>query len=353
MGHGNEPLQGFSWKHGSVADTKGMKVWSDVFIHDTPTEKIAIVIMDTQGLFETGSTHEENGRIFGLSTLLSSIQILNINGVLQEDQIEHLEMATNIAKIILKRKKSSGWKPFQKLLFLFRDWTDDEIGYGYRGGKVYLENSILRVNGIESSKANVIRRNIRDSFEEILCFLLNHPGLKISKGRGEWATLEEDFVVNLKFLIESLLSPGNLIKKTTLGKDLTAEEFQALMRIYFDAFASSNLPNTENILQMAIDNQMQAIVNGQLKVFNQMQAELDIDYEREDFVFWAKKVHENNTKIAIDGFLKAEKIDDEESSMKFEKILKEEIEIVFKVRHRDTLFYFIIFFFCRTGMKHQ
>lgn len=66
MGDGNDPIKGFSWKYGRKADTKGILFWPDVFLHDAPLgEKIAIILMDTQGLFEIGSTPEENARIFG------------------------------------------------------------------------------------------------------------------------------------------------------------------------------------------------------------------------------------------------------------------------------------------------
>lgn len=288
--------------------------------------------MDTQGLFEPRSTHEENGRIFGLSTLISSIQILNIKDVLQEDQLEYLEMATNLAKIIVKKQKTTDWKPFQRLLFLFRDWADETIGYGYEGGLKYLDDEVLAVfDDVKSTKGSVIRQNIRGSFDEISCFLLDNPGQNIKKGHGEWSTLEEGFVTNMKILIESLLAPKNLVKKSALGKDLTATEFQGLIKIYFNAFANAKLPATENILQMAIDNQMQTIVNDQLKVFNKLQANLNVDFDRENFVDWVNEVHDKNEKTAVDGFLNTEKIDDEESTKKFVGILKKEIGIVFEV----------------------
>ncbi|KAG5679473.1 hypothetical protein PVAND_009038 [Polypedilum vanderplanki] len=54
MGSPDEPLTGFSWCAGSTRDTSGISVWNDAFLHTDMKsgEKIAIIVMDTQGLFD-------------------------------------------------------------------------------------------------------------------------------------------------------------------------------------------------------------------------------------------------------------------------------------------------------------
>jgi atlastin len=44
LGNSIQPLSGFSWKYGSKRDTTGILIWSDVFLHDSASEKIAIVL---------------------------------------------------------------------------------------------------------------------------------------------------------------------------------------------------------------------------------------------------------------------------------------------------------------------
>ena len=90
MGDPNEPLSGFSWRSGTKRDTTGIIMWSDIFLHtlETTGEKIAIVIMDTQGLFDNETSPADNSRIFALGTLISSIQILNLVQIVQEDQLQ-------------------------------------------------------------------------------------------------------------------------------------------------------------------------------------------------------------------------------------------------------------------------
>jgi atlastin len=59
-----------------------------VFLETTREgEKIAIVLMDTQGLFDTVTSPTDNSRIFSLGTLISSIQIFNLNDVVEQTQL--------------------------------------------------------------------------------------------------------------------------------------------------------------------------------------------------------------------------------------------------------------------------
>ena len=90
MGDATVPLQGFSWRSGVNRDTTGIIMWSDVFLHTDPAsgEKIAIVVIDTQGLFDTKTSPAENARIFSLGTLISSEQVFNLTGLIQEDNLQ-------------------------------------------------------------------------------------------------------------------------------------------------------------------------------------------------------------------------------------------------------------------------
>ena len=98
MGNENEPLTGFSWKSGTDRDTTELVVWSDFFLYDAPNgQKIAIYLMDTQGLFDHESSPTDNARIFSLSTLISSAQILNLFSNIQEDNLEYLQVGQLIS----------------------------------------------------------------------------------------------------------------------------------------------------------------------------------------------------------------------------------------------------------------
>lgn len=125
MGPSDMPLSGFSWRSGSTRDTTGIVVWNDVFLYDNSMtdKKLAIILMDTQGLFDKKTTHMDNSRIFALGTLISSIQILNLFGILQEDQLQYSQLVTEFARFTATDSVGTTIKPFENLMFLIRDWV--------------------------------------------------------------------------------------------------------------------------------------------------------------------------------------------------------------------------------------
>ena len=79
-------------------------MWSDVFLHDTEKgEKLAIILMDTQGLFDRRTDSQGDVSIFALSNLFSSVQMYNLFQNVQEDNLEYLRVIIrNILQLILK-----------------------------------------------------------------------------------------------------------------------------------------------------------------------------------------------------------------------------------------------------------
>jgi atlastin len=124
MGPPDLPLAGFSWRSGSARDTSGILMWNDAFLYTVPRtgEKLAIVIIDTQGLFDSETTPVNNSRIFVLGTLISSIQVFNLNSNVQEDQLQYLQFAAEFARFASENDENSE-KFFQNIMFLIRDWV--------------------------------------------------------------------------------------------------------------------------------------------------------------------------------------------------------------------------------------
>jgi len=113
------------------------------------------LLIDTQGLFDGNNTLKQNGNIFTLSTLISSIQIFNLSQRMQEDSLGNLLFA-EFGRLALTKKnqnsKSSttNSKPFQRIVFLIRDWPNPrEYAYGSKGGKKHLEVYLKITRDIE------------------------------------------------------------------------------------------------------------------------------------------------------------------------------------------------------------
>jgi atlastin len=93
IGEPDEALKGFSWKPGVSRNTTGIVLWSDVFLYDSPKgEKYAILIIDTQGLFDHDTPPAINQKIFSFTTLITSYQIFNLVNMIQEDHLEYLQV---------------------------------------------------------------------------------------------------------------------------------------------------------------------------------------------------------------------------------------------------------------------
>ena len=119
LGGENDPLCGFSWRGGSERDTTGILMWSKVFPATLSNgEKVAVILMDTQGTFDSQSTVKDCATVFALSTMLSSVQIYNLSQNIQEDDLQHLQLFTEYGRLALKNSRCT---PFQKLHFSVRE----------------------------------------------------------------------------------------------------------------------------------------------------------------------------------------------------------------------------------------
>ena len=83
--------------------------------------------------FSIFSTVRDCATIFALSAMLSSVLVYNLTSNIQEDDLQHLQLFTEYGRLALE---DSGETPFQKLMFLVRDWSYPyENDFGLDGGK--------------------------------------------------------------------------------------------------------------------------------------------------------------------------------------------------------------------------
>lgn len=327
MGEHNEPLDGFSSKHGSKADTQGIIMWSDVFLHEG-SEKIAIILMDTEGLFEPGKPPIANARIFGVTNLISSIQILNVKENIQENDLEYLEMTTGLTRAIADNAiKTRNAKLFQKLIFLIQDFNDKNIEYGFEGGEILLNNTLNR-DFTGNPAVESVRKNIRNSYDEITCFLLPSPGDAVGEQDfdGRWSKIKPNFLNYLKQIIIGLLEPENLVKKNILGMEITGETLREYLIKYFEMFNSENIPKIGTIFSTIIDINMNDIIT---KLFNSYKKEIT-GIERDYLSSTLKSdIEEHQKKLKaeiIAEFLEAPKLGGQIYEDQFKILLEKTIE---------------------------
>lgn len=279
MGHQNDKLSGFSWRSGAERDTTGIIFWSDVFFHtNNLNEKFAIFVVDTQGLFDNETTLMENSQIFALSSLISSIQVINLNGNIREDELDYFQFAMEFGK--MAKKDGIDSKEFQKLVFLVRDWQNpDDYEFGEIGGTKYL-NHVLKLKENKNVELNSVREFISKSCDHLGCHLLPHPGKSVAGRKGydgQWALMDEDFRLELFDSIESLLNPDNLVVKKVCGRQISAENFFVHLRTYFKHFASSVIPKVETMYKLLVEKDLDFLV---AKIFKHYEKEMTIFEDR-------------------------------------------------------------------------
>lgn len=145
----SEESRGFHWRGGAAKCTEGIWIWSRPFVKTITVQesrgenedgeeiivkrkiKVGLLLMDTQGAFDSQTTKQQSATIFGLTTALSSKQLYNIQGRIGADHIEHLHYFAEMAVAACRSGVAGGsssstsgpaTKPFQYLQLVVRDW---------------------------------------------------------------------------------------------------------------------------------------------------------------------------------------------------------------------------------------
>lgn len=254
-------------------------MWSKVFPSTLPSgEKIAVILMDTQGAFDSQSTVRDCATVFALSTMLSSVQIYNLSQNIQEDDLQHLQLFTEYGRLALEK---SGSTPFQKLQFLVRDWSYPyEAEYGANGGKEILQRRLEISNG-QHPELQSLRKHIKSCFSDISCFLMPHPGLNIATNPnfdGRLSEIQSEFKEQLKVLIPMLLDPENLVTKKIDGQVVKAKDLLEYFKSYMKIYKGDELPEPKSMLVVSLHCAIAHVVNYILSlccfVFRQQQKQI-------------------------------------------------------------------------------
>lgn len=263
LGDANQPLKGFPWRGGSERNTTGILMWSEPFIITLPSgEQACVLLMDTQGAFDSQSTVKDCATVFALSTMLSSVQVYNIMSNIQEDDLQHLQLFTEYGRLAMEASRT---KPFQHLHFMVRDWPFPyQYQYGSEGGEQLLEKR-LQINEVQHTELQQLRTHLRGCFEKIGCFLMPHPGLTVASHPhfdGKLADIEDDFKIHVRDFVGSVLSPDNLIVKEINGSPITGRELVEYFKAYVKVYQGNELPEPKTMLQATAEaNNLSAVAS--------------------------------------------------------------------------------------------
>ncbi|CAF1261908.1 unnamed protein product [Rotaria magnacalcarata] len=327
IGREDEPLKGFDWRGGATRHTTGMIMWSEPFLLSLPTgEEIAVFLMDTQGTFDSNSTVFENAFIFALTLLVSSVTVYNIMHNLQEDNLQHLSFFAEYGVLAIDAYNTS---PFQQLTFLVRDWQFEyETPYGFDGGEEVLSDR-LRIRENQHHDLALVRSRLKQCFRKVNCFLMPHPGLKVTNRRdfdGRLLDIEQDFKKQLLTLVPELfnMENGNFLKEIN-GEMITSTDLFEYFKSYCTVFASGELPTPKAMLEATAEANNLAAKSASKEFYIRAMEQHcggDRPYIHPNQL---EALHKETDRQAVEKFRCVRKMGGEEVSMVYQKNLEDEI----------------------------
>ncbi|XP_027281832.1 atlastin-2 isoform X4 [Cricetulus griseus] len=338
IGGNNEPLTGFTWRGGCERETTGIQVWNEVFVIDRPNgTKVAVLLMDTQGAFDSQSTIKDCATVFALSTMTSSVQVYNLSQNIQEDDLQHLQLFTEYGRLAMEEIYQ---KPFQTLMFLIRDWSYPyEHSYGLEGGKQFLEKR-LQVKQNQHEELQNVRKHIHNCFSNLGCFLLPHPGLKVATNPsfdGRLKDIDEEFKRELQNLVPLLLAPENLVEKEISGSKVTCRDLVEYFKAYIKIYQGEELPHPKSMLQATAEANNLAAVAGARDIYCKSMEQVcggDKPYIAPSDL---ERKHLDLKEVALKQFRSVKKMGGDEFCRRYQDQLEAEIEETYAnfIKHND------------------
>ncbi|XP_072345439.1 atlastin-2-like [Scyliorhinus torazame] len=220
-------------------------------------------------------------------------------------------------------------KPFQTLLFLVRDWSFPyEYPYGLDGGKDFLERR-LQVKAHQHEELQLVRRHIHSCFNNIYCFLMPHPGLKVASNPtfdGKLKDIDDEFKTHLETLVHLLLSPENMVEKEIGGSRISCRNLLQYFKAYIKIFQGDDLPHPRSILEATAEaNNWAALALAQDYYRNAMDGLCggDKSYLQPNKI---RERHQVYREAAVEKFRSTKKMGSREMSLRFEDQLEADIE---------------------------
>ena len=262
-------LVSFPWRSGSKSHTNGMFMSSPIPVKLQSGEEAVLILLDTQGLFDDDSNMADATKIFALSTLFSSVQVFNLKGNLKSDDLDHLQLFAEIGSLA---REHADRTPFQKLLFLIRDWDHaDDHAFGSEGGDALVKERLASVKKDIGSR----REHLEACFANIGGFLLPHPGKTVARS-STFAdeAMDPEFASALHDLLSTLLSEDRLVVKMNGSHSVTCRELATLIRTYTELFTKGKLPEPKGIFETIAEGYNMAAVDVEVKGYVEKMNEL-------------------------------------------------------------------------------
>ncbi|CAJ0580132.1 unnamed protein product, partial [Mesorhabditis spiculigera] len=215
---------------GYVAHTMGIQVWPKIFKKKGEDGKeMAMLLLDTQGTFDTQSEPELSMRTSLIALLLSSFTIQNSKELIDSQQLAHISSFLALAR---KNQEKIG----QNFFFLIRDQAEDT---GLAHGKAYLD--YVKVSARRSPELLGMMTDLESAFEKLDACLLVPPAdaVRTASDRILAKDCGNQFLEQLNECADHAVTSCK--PKTVLGNELNGMLYKSYVEKICDEIKSMDL----------------------------------------------------------------------------------------------------------------
>jgi len=237
----------FTSRRGKTIQTLGVWVLNKIFIHNDK----AILLMDTQGVFDQELNQAMTIALISLSTFISSYQIYNLDKRIQEDYLCNMANFSSFTSSIsnINKQKKIG----DTLCLLVRDWEHFDNNFDIDKCNIETETyrkELLCDSSILTYQQKETRQKIFDIYNNVLVRLCPHPGHLVTENKfsGRLKDVREDFKLHVNDIINKMLlsiKPKKLLNE----QELLCRDFPSFLKKCIGLY-----DNIENTLELTMTN---------------------------------------------------------------------------------------------------
>lgn len=238
----------FISRRGPNIQTLGVWALDEIFVYNG----MAIVLMDTQGIFDSELNQSMTIALISLSTIVSSYQIYNLDKRIQEDHLCNMAYFSAYSQLLTN---TNNMKLGQTLCLLVRDWQNFDNNFDLERCDAETEN--YKYECIDNTQIydNVkleTRKKLYDTYENVVVKLCPHPGYIVTEGKfsGRLSDIRDDFITHVEHIIMGILRD---VKPKKIGSSqvLLCRELPVYLKEYVRLYENvkESLPKALNILE--------------------------------------------------------------------------------------------------------
>jgi hypothetical protein len=240
IGSGGHADPAFRWRAGVDRHTTGIWMLPMVFVRENKGKRVGILLMDTQGLWDGDTAYSTLSSIFGLSSVMSSLQIYNLMRNIELDKLDQLRWFAGFGAGAM-RARGEDIAAFQSLHILVRDWVgfSDVRDLAKCKEQTQLFLSTQRKHG-ELSK---FLEGVEQLYTQVGAFPLPPPGERCcfdATFTGDLGEVDPAFVQLLTLYFADVFAKP--VVKQINGSPMAPRAFGALVSRFAEVFASDDIP---------------------------------------------------------------------------------------------------------------